>query len=629
MIDLNPNLPPPPAQAPYKSPALIGVVLLICVAAFFGGVLVTNLWEGVRDEQDDETEKVSQIIEEETDEVVDDEETNDAEVVSTDSELVIDWIDPYKQPSVTVNSVLYSALCPDYSEPDSEKPWNACGTPPQITQVRLGTVVGGTYDGRYLEMLTVRFEELGYSYRSVYILVDPTEADGPVLLDQEAQTIGQAYPAMSSVSATEILGWSGVTSDGLSGFSIDMTATIPALTSQTDLVDTEGNTLLFTGKWVRFDTDIASSPLEATTTIQLPDGIAEGDGGELVLYEAGENASTRVGDNQYYLIDEDGRMLWYDLEVPFFTYQVDGEGNRMISQGVPSIVWTDGSVNTQTYMKGALGGCGVTTATNAISDETIETFELEQAGTAQGIIVYEPSSFDSDYFADVFNAITFTYPDEEPKSYSDFEHPYVYFQDTLGRWVELSSIEVIPPVECGKPVIYLYPESTMDMRVWVSPRGGFTYTEPDYGDGWDVTAYPDGKLVNRADGLEYPYLFWEGRGGMYSPVETYWVVERAGVESFLRETLAKMNFNQSEIADFIEFWLPRMQSGPFYKIGFHGTNVMNELAPLSLSVKPDHIFRILMDYEGLDVWQPSKPPVRLPRANRDGFEVMEWGGVLR
>ena len=169
----------------------------------------------------------------------------------------------------------------------------------------------------------------------------------------------------------------------------------------------------------------------------------------------------------------------------------------------------------------------------------------------------------------------------------------------------------------------------MDMSVWVNPRGGFSYTEPDYGDGWNVTAFPDGRIVNRADGLEYPYLFWEGRGGLYSPVETYWVVEQSDVEYFLRETLAKMNFNQSEIADFIEFWLPRMQSEPFYKIGFHGTNVMNELAPLSLSVKPDHVFRILMDYEGLDVWQPSKPPTRLPRANRDGFEVMEWGGVLR
>ena len=37
----------------------------------------------------------------------------------------------------------------------------------------------------------------------------------------------------------------------------------------------------------------------------------------------------------------------------------------------------------------------------------------------------------------------------------------------------------------------------------------FTYTYPTYNDGWEVTAYPDGRLINKADGTEH-YLFWEG-----------------------------------------------------------------------------------------------------------------------
>ncbi|HLD20923.1 MAG TPA: hypothetical protein VJB64_02405 [Patescibacteria group bacterium] len=637
MIDLNPNVPPP-APAPHKSPALMGVVLLICASAFIGGVFVTNLLEEVIEKRDtdeaNEVDDVSEVTTERDNEGGEDEAVIDeAEIVSTDSELIIEWIDPSKQPDAPVDPVLYAALCPDQPEPDFRNSWNICGVPPNINQTRLGAVVGGTYDGMNLEMITFRVEEMGYSYRVIYFLVDPLQsktARSPVLLDQIGQSFGLAYPTTNFTSASEIITWSGSSVEqALPEFSIDLTATIPALTPQSELQDSEGNTFLFTGKWVRFDTDTALSPMEATSTIELPDGIAEGDGGELVLYEAGENASTRVGNNQYYLIDEDGRMLWYDLEIPFFTYEEDKEENRFISQGIPVITWTDGSINSKTYMKGALGGCGFTTATNVIPDETIETLDLVQVGTAEGTSVYEPSSYEIEYFADVFNTVTFDVPEEEEKSYEDFEHPYVFFQDAYDRWVELSSIEILPAVECGKPVIYLYPESTMDMSVWVNPRGGFSYTEPDYGDGWNVTAFPDGRIVNRADGLEYPYLFWEGRGGLYSPVETYWVVEQSDVEYFLRETLAKMNFNQSEIADFIEFWLPRMQSEPFYKIGFHGTNVMNELAPLSLSVKPDHVFRILMDYEGLDVWQPSKPPTRLPRANRDGFEVMEWGGVLR
>lgn len=624
MIDLNPNVPP--AVPPTKSPvAFVGVIVLVCLAAFVGGVFATNLWEEATEERD-ETEGSSEIIvEQETaDEAEDEADKEEVVLVSTDEVLQIDWIDPYKQPNVTVESTLYAAVCPYLSEPDSEKPWNLCGNPPQASQVRLGTVVGGKYDGRYFEMFTSRTEELGYYYRSFYLLVDPTGATATVLLDQVAQSIGSSYPTTTFYTASEMIGWNGVSrEEALPGFSVDVTATIPVLTPELVLRDIKGNAFLFTGKWVRFDTDIASSPLKGTTTVEMDNGI------ELVLYEAGENASTRVGDNQYYTIDEDGRILWYDLEVPFFDYETDGEGNRLISQGIPSITWNDGSINSAVYMKGALGGCGFTTATNVVADEMIETFGLAQAGTAQGTFVYEPTSFGSEYFADAFNAVTFTFPDDEPKSYEDFQHPYVYFQDVYDRWIELSSLEIIPPVECGKPVIYLYPESTTDMSVWVSPRGGFSYTEPEYGDGWDVTAYPDSRIVNLEDGLEYPYLFWEGRGGIYSPVETYWVVEQPRVESFLHETLAKMNFNENEIADFVEFWLPRMQEAAYYKIGFHGTNVMNELAPLSLSVKPDHVFRILMDYEELDAWQASKPPTRLPAANRDGFEVMEWGGVLR
>ncbi|TAL51111.1 hypothetical protein EPN81_00740 [Patescibacteria group bacterium] len=627
MIDLNPNVPPS-VSTPLKTPTLIGIVLLICVAAFVGGVFVTTLWEGVREEQAEETEEVSEVVEEETDEAVNDDETDDAEVVSTDSELVIDWIDPFKQPNVTVDSTLFSALCPYYSAPDSDKPWNACGTPPQISQVRLGTVVGGSYDGRYLEMITARVEEMGYSYRSFYFLVDPTGATLPVLIDQGGQSVGQTYATTKSYRVTEMISWMGSSlEEAVPGFTVDVTTTIPALTPPSELQDAEGNVFLFTGKWVRFDTDVASSPMEATRTIQLSGGTP--DGGELVLYEAGVEASTQVGDNQYYLIDADGRMLWYDLEISFFDYEVDADGEQRISQGVPNITWSDGSTNTQTYMKGALGGCGFTTATHVISQDMIETLDLVQTGTAEGVSVFEPTSYDTEYFVDALNVVTFEIPGEEQKTYGDFTHPYLYFQDAYGRWVELASMDIIPPVECGKPVIYLYPESKTNMSVWVKPRGGFSYTEPDYGDGWNVTAYPDGRIVKQADGLEYPYLFWEGRGGLYPQVQTYWVVEQPRVESFLRETLAKMNFNQSEIADFVEFWLPRMQSEPFYKIGFHGTNVMNELAPLSLSVKPDHVFRVLMDYEGLETWQPSNPPVRLPRADRDGFEVMEWGGVLR
>lgn len=59
-----------------------------------------------------------------------------------------------------------------------------------------------------------------------------------------------------------------------------------------------------------------------------------------------------------------------------------------------------------------------------------------------------------------------------------------------------------------KPVIYLYPTEPTDISVNIDfPDGGkFTCTYPDYGNGWNVTAYPDGTVINKRDGLEYSYL---------------------------------------------------------------------------------------------------------------------------
>ena len=61
-----------------------------------------------------------------------------------------------------------------------------------------------------------------------------------------------------------------------------------------------------------------------------------------------------------------------------------------------------------------------------------------------------------------------------------------------------------------KPVIYLYPEQAQEVSVRLDYDGRLTDTIPAYGDGWKVTAWPDGRLVDHNDGKEYPYLFWEG-----------------------------------------------------------------------------------------------------------------------
>jgi hypothetical protein len=55
---------------------------------------------------------------------------------------------------------------------------------------------------------------------------------------------------------------------------------------------------------------------------------------------------------------------------------------------------------------------------------------------------------------------------------------------------------------------------------------------------------------------------------------------------------------------------------------------MNQLAPLTVTPKPDTIIRILMDFKALEKPEPAVGyPIRTPE--RKGFTVVEWGGVLR
>ncbi|MBI5794588.1 hypothetical protein HZA87_05950 [Candidatus Uhrbacteria bacterium] len=602
----------------------------LCVVVFAAGVYFSDVMErrvsGVYPVVDEE------VVEEQVDPGSLGEEGEPVEYVAQADALTIDWIPSDEQTGYPDDGVFDQAMC--YDEFEGQHVNNCTEGPADMIRwsYKLGTVSGGTYNGRDLVMTSIPVSGMGEYLETYYILYDPERQLTPVIIDSVVRGVDWNLGTFLG-TATGMMG--EVRLAKLTGYQIDTKATILDLEIETTLVEPPpGNEFAFIGYWQRLYSEEAISLTGASQSVTLSDGKTlhlwepKSDGNGQVL-----EGQTGIGQNLFYAVDEDGRVLFYDLIVPFFANEViDSYTNP--STGVPNVRWTDGSTNAATYLKGAVGGCGFTTVTHVVSQEDVDGLDLQQAGV--GIVpgrgtelpVYEPASYDVSYYDDAFNVITFS-SDYDPKTYADFSHPYLYFQDSFGRWVEFMSNELIPPVECGKPVIYLYPESQMDVSVFVTPRGGFSYTEPEYGNGWNVTAYPDGHLVNKADGFSYPYLFWEGRGGLYSAPSTYWVIEKAGVESFLRSTLTKMNLNENETNDFVEFWLPRMQTAPYYKIGFQGTRTMNALAPLNLSVTPDNIFRILMDYSEIQTPEPSKPPTRLPRANRDGFDVLEWGGVLR
>ena len=181
-------------------------------------------------------------------------------------------------------------------------------------------------------------------------------------------------------------------------------------------------------------------------------------------------------------------------------------------------------------------------------------------------------------------------------------------------------------VEAKKPVIYLYPEEETDVHVELElTESDLATTYPKYNNGWDVTAYPDGSLVNKADGSNHKYLFWDAKNcrTRYDMTKGF-CVAGSDTEKFLKEKLTYMGLTEQEMNEFIVYWLPEMESNEYNLITFQG-EAYTESSKLKITPTPDSLCRIFMVYTALD-----KPvniePQELETFERKGFTVVEWGG---
>ena len=177
-----------------------------------------------------------------------------------------------------------------------------------------------------------------------------------------------------------------------------------------------------------------------------------------------------------------------------------------------------------------------------------------------------------------------------------------------------------------KPVIYLYPEETTEISVDLDVDGGFSYTYPYSEEGhWDVVAQPDGTLTNKADGLEYSYIFWEGNSNDFEPdFSEGFCVKGEDITTFFQNVLPKMGLTPKEYNEFIVYWAPLLQKNPYNLISFQGENY-EDMARLTFSETPDSILRVYMAVKPLDT------PVEIEEQTfetfeREGFTVVEWGG---
>jgi hypothetical protein len=303
---------------------------------------------------------------------------------------------------------------------------------------------------------------------------------------------------------------------------------------------------------------------------------------------------------------------------------------------VPKIGWLDGTNNESPYRTDGLSSCG------GGGPETMSTKIPEEGLLLAGYTINQEPVYkvtDPNQYV-----ITRLFTEGDTRNYyeyntatkktetgqitkSDFidEGGVIIYVDEFGFQHVLTHTKYGPQAECAKPVVYLYPEETTDVRVELDAL--VTVSEPEYGSGWDVTANPDGVLS--MNGAEFESLFWDGYGnGEYPEITQGFVVPTEDATSLMEEHLQTMGFNKKEISDFVEFWEPYMPNEPYTRFSWIGTIGMENLAKLTISPEPDTLIRAFVDFEGIDE-EIEIEPQTIPSYERIGFVATEWGGLLK
>ncbi len=176
-----------------------------------------------------------------------------------------------------------------------------------------------------------------------------------------------------------------------------------------------------------------------------------------------------------------------------------------------------------------------------------------------------------------------------------------------------------------KPNIYLYPTEAMDVAVSLSfPMGGQVVTSiPEYGNGWQVHVDTNGLIDN-----SYTYLFYESTQPDVWQKQQGWVIEQGLLEEFFEEKMAAYGFNAQEIADFVNYWIPRLDNDNYYAIYPQTQSIIEEVIQLQLSEEPGQLLRLFFVIEGEYDQQDTPAEPRIDSFLREGYVVTEWGVVL-
>lgn len=173
-----------------------------------------------------------------------------------------------------------------------------------------------------------------------------------------------------------------------------------------------------------------------------------------------------------------------------------------------------------------------------------------------------------------------------------------------------------------KPNIYLYPEKTakLDVSLFFPQGGEVIESDPQYPAQWsDVRVRPDGR-INR----KYDFLFYEAVLTDLWQYSEGWVVKQDMLPLFFRSNLEAYGFNENEIRDFMDYWIPLLNTAPYYAIYPQHTANVNYAVKLRISKRPDTLLRLFYVIDEVQE-KFTLPEPEIPEFERSGFCVTEWG----
>lgn len=182
-------------------------------------------------------------------------------------------------------------------------------------------------------------------------------------------------------------------------------------------------------------------------------------------------------------------------------------------------------------------------------------------------------------------------------------------------------------IKVYKPIIYLYPTEETEITAELGYPEKITCSYPQYKNGWQALAKPNGDLVDLNTKRDLYSLYYESTNVVKFKVEKDgFIVKGTDVAEFLEDKLALLGLNEREAEEFIVYWLPKLQENKYNYIRFATMEEINENMPLKFSTEPDSLIRVLMTYKGLkNPIKVQEQKLKIPE--RNGFVAVEWGGT--